>query len=753
MNYLKNVYIFDPQSALFASNTAEDKNQIFFYNGKKLVDAPENYIHVPIDDFTSYFTSSSHAYPQELNFDNMNFSDEVINQIIDNLTNALSIVKEARLKELSEIISQEPSHLNSEKFLYKLLEHIKINSLIYEEIPFEVVYKLLEVTLYITNQNINLSSQNLKLAKELNRDLNYEIKSLYTLHLKYGLSILNGLDYTQEYFNFLASFSNVDQLINDFALIKILYPEHKLKEYIIGLGNALFKENFFGKNILQQKYEIFKLYYLTAMHYERGEVYKEIFHILYKVFISALDKELEELVFYLYTPLIMSYNGVAQTQEELKYFNNVVEKPLETFISNTLVTKYKLKKNRATINTNKKIKVGFLQERIINYSIHKVFHLFIKSLVSLNSQQYEFIIYDLNFKEFAGSNTQTVQELKQLGVKYIDLHQECVGNSDEFYSIIQKSLKIRRKIMKDKIDILIGMHSRPEYNFLFTTRTCAKQIYWSHGNFEYDFKSIDAKIYHTLIPKAYSNAYKTFLNPIPIDMYNPHVEKNLIQNSRKLFPKNSFILGSIGRLIKLADMEYLTAISKIMKDNPNTIYLACGSGEQESIKQMVNNLEIADRFYFTGHVDSHLYGHIIDLWLTPFKLGGGEALQEYMYKGKPFVIKSEIYEDLVNMHKEKDKDIYSNIINKNDKSVLWNIYNDENIKNLKENQYLYEENKDFATFLGLTTVATTEDFISVANLLINNKTIRDNIGKEVLFDAKLKNKQTNSSFIKILDEI
>jgi len=748
MSELKNVYVFDAQTALFGANVTQDKEQIFFYDGQKLIDAPKNCIHVPIDNFIEYFSSSSYAYPEELNFDNMNFSEATINQIIQSLTSALEIVKEARLKEINAIILKELNDENVQEILYALLEYLDVNNFIYSQAPFELVYKLLEATRYLQIKETNAAEKSVNIAHKLYERVPKPQNSFYMIHLNYALSLLNNLDLSKVYFTSLANFKDIEQFDKDFILVKTLYNEENLGQYLEKFGEALFREEFWSQDILTQKRAIYKLYYLTAMHYPRGSTYKEIFHTLYKVFTSALEKGLDELVFYLYTPLVMSYNGVAQTQEELKYFNEVVEKPLEAFIKNSLIPKYKIKKNAKTINANKKIKVVFLQERLINYSIYKVLELLLKSLKNYPQEEYEFILYDLNFQEFGGSNPITVEKLKNLGITYVDLHKECVGNHDEFYSIIQKSLKVRRKIIKDKVDILIGMHSRPEYNFLFTSRTCAKQIYWSHGNFEYDTTNIDLKITHSgALSKT--NEYKTFHLPIALDDYNPAIDPVLLKQTRALYPQKSFILGSIGRLIKLDNEEYIKTVATIMKRHPETIYLACGDGDSSNIKLLLKKFGIEDRFYFTGRVDANLYGNIIDLWLTPFPYGGGSALQEYMYKGKPYIIFSSLF--------QKNADIYASynipecLKEPNHHFVLKDIYTKEDIDSLQTKEYLFEENRYFPTYSGLPFVKNIEDYIAMAHLLINNQEIGKKIGEETLYKAKAnENKRGAHTFLELL---
>ena len=106
---------------------------------------------------------------------------------------------------------------------------------------------------------------------------------------------------------------------------------------------------------------------------------------------------------------------------------------------------------------------------------------------------------------------------------------------------------------------------------------------------------------------------------------------------RDQLPSGSFILGTIGRLVKIDNDEYLSAIKKIMEKNPHTIYLACGAGNIEYFQERIRAFGLENRFVFTGHINPHVFGYVIDLWLDTFPMHQGESMSEYSSKGGVFL--------------------------------------------------------------------------------------------------------------------
>lgn len=148
-----------------------------------------------------------------------------------------------------------------------------------------------------------------------------------------------------------------------------------------------------------------------------------------------------------------------------------------------------------------------------------------------------------------------------------------------------------------------------------------------------------------------------------------------------------------------------------MKRNPNTVYLACGSGDKSYIMSKIYELGIEDRFYFTGHIDPNVYNMVLDLYLNTFPFSSGESLNEYLLNDKIAVILQEKNHPVI-------KQIFDNKQDKEYKRI-----------------FAYDE----------------EDYIELADAIIKNKDIQDflisqrkNYNKNLVPEY---NKESSSRFI------
>ncbi len=402
----------------------------------------------------------------------------------------------------------------------------------------------------------------------------------------------------------------------------------------------IFNLNFLKLNENIQIEAIYKMWNLSLSFFHDNEASKYAYKMLLKLFHQALHYKKTEVAFWLYyNPLHYFKSGTTSNIDKAnEEFKNEVEKPLEKYILQELIPKYNLTANEKPINKNKKIKVAFVMQRIIKHSTIDVLYSLIKALMNNKNSQYEFIIYDLSFSESEGSDKKIVEKFKKLGIKYIDLQYEIFGNFQQVYSLVEKCIKTREILIKDQVDILIGLHTRVEYIFLYATRTAPKQVYWYHSsNAQYDIKGIDYRIKHGFIgTKKEIIKDITFLQ-FPDYILKEHlctkIDERIITNLRNSYSKDMIILGTIGRLVKIENEEYLNLITKVMKENKNVIYLACGAGDKELIVNKIKDKDILDRWFFPGHINSLLYSSIIDIWPNTFPNNQGLSTLEAVAKG------------------------------------------------------------------------------------------------------------------------
>lgn len=633
------VYCFNSVKALELAK--EHTDALFYYDGALVSDAPSNCINVPVNDFYTYFFKTTTPQVTQLNFDGTDFSSEIKQQITQSITQTISAVRNEKVQIVNTLLQADVDTQNFSAMLYFFLKELTENlqedsSIVIIEKILKDLYPFLQKNSFIINNDSLVLIDKLLFLVQNKNNMPY-------IHLYFILQYLkepsNKENIEIDYLHDLVQFEDLAQFFTFHKFVPYMFPSKRFKEYIEKLAPLIFSEDFFSLDEKIQKERIYKFFYCNNITYHFGEDFKIMFRYMYPVFLEAMQKEINEIVMYIYYPLQYSWNGVSQTQEELAEFNNKVEIPLEQYIKNTVIPAYNIKPNHKKFDPNKKkIKVAFLQERLIKYSIQRVFYSLMKVLAQNPDEHYEFIVYDLNFMELLGSHPDEVAKIKALGFKYVDLHQKFYNSTYALYPLMDKMLKVRQQIIDDDIDILIGMHSRAEYNFLFTTRTAPKQIYWSHGNHQYNLKNIDSRITHIETYNRLKEKYPFYVFSI-IQYYTEHlkVSDETIQQERLKYPEKSLILGTIGRLNKIDNTIFLDTLTQILQQNPNVIYIAAGPGDNKHIINTLRVKGVIQQVYFPGHVNAALYDNIIDIFLNTFPLVQGESLNEFMATGKVFI--------------------------------------------------------------------------------------------------------------------
>jgi len=400
------------------------------------------------------------------------------------------------------------------------------------------------------------------------------------------------------------------------------------------LEKHVFTDVFFGKDLTTQRSNfMWVLEVIWNIVFKESPGHMVIIPAWFKLFSKAIEIDDKELVFYMHMPLSHIYLNMCHTQEEFKVFNDKVEIPLSKYIQKKM-RKWGFKPNKKKLPDNNGKKIAFVYDRLVGNSPVK---LLISLLTYLKEEgDLELFVYDMGYVEKAKSDPAMIEEVKNLGITYINNHDLIAdAQNGHHYSHFDKAVKLREQTIKDDIDILIMTGNRMPSGFMFATRTAPMQIFWDHGNHEYDVKNIDKRICH--FDDTYRNSFefeRFELKMLPKYLkQEEETNKKKAADIKKKLPEHNVVLGSIGRLMKLSD-EYIETVAEILETNPDTIYLACGSGNTEELAKKVVELGLKDRFIITGWIDPQVYGYVIDIYLNTFPLEGGESVNEFIAKGE-----------------------------------------------------------------------------------------------------------------------
>ncbi len=427
-----------------------------------------------------------------------------------------------------------------------------------------------------------------------------------------------------------------------------------IEEVLEAMRHNLEKNRYFSLNPIARR-SIFcwalHFFWLNPRFFYNTQ-WSELYPLLKILFIEHFKRnELDEAM-YLQFFMTVTNASFFQTQEQWKVFNQEIIKTAEPFYKEYAKTLPLCKEKIRPMG--KKI-IGILKERALAHSPYKVEWSLLKALMQDTqfTEEYDVKIYMMGYVENGFDDLKIIKSYQDIGIEVVNVVKTILAKSIYYHSHLEKALAIRDKILKDEVDILIFSNDCYDiHDFLMVSRCAPKQIFWSHGNGEYDIIGIDQRISHCTFENNFS--WNHFIVPMAFErFYTPEISVHTIAKEREKYPDKVLILGTIGRLVKVDSKEYLNTVAKVMKQNPNTIYIAAGAGNMNQIREKVEILGISDRFYMPGFVDPHIYGCIIDLWMDTFPLSGGESLNEYTAKGRvPIILLSKehpIYEQLQKM--------------------------------------------------------------------------------------------------------
>jgi len=422
-------------------------------------------------------------------------------------------------------------------------------------------------------------------------------------------------------------FSSLDDIKSFSQAVRMLFDtaENFMTHYA-----KIFSPQYIERDIISFKAGIIWIVEITwGVAYKEHPAHMLLMEPLINILNNAIEKKYDEAVFYLHFPLSHIYMNLSHTQNAFRTFNEKVEMPISRFMADNM-RRWGIEPVAGRPDSQRK-KIGFVFDRLVGSSPVKL----LVSLINyMKDEPYDLFIYDMGYIEKAHSSQEYINEVLTAGAKYINGHDLIGAPEDRYYSHFEKCKALRNAVIADGIDILIVTSNRTQVSFLCAARSAPEQLYWDHGNHEYNIIGIDKRICHFYDGHNNEFQFDRFTLPMLQKYLAPDEEKKKAEAAeiKKKLPPHKVVLGSIGRLMKLSD-EYLETVADILKQNQDTIYLACGSGPIEEKRAKVRALGVEDRFIFAGWVDPHVYGHVIDIYLNTFPLKGGESVNEFRAKG------------------------------------------------------------------------------------------------------------------------
>lgn len=440
------------------------------------------------------------------------------------------------------------------------------------------------------------------------------------------------------------------QRSSEFILLFFKYANISFESYRKDLETVLVRD--FDSLTYKQKRSVFNWQlhvFWNVKHFYNHKGWLELYEVWKNIFYSELAKgTVDSMDFALYLQFFIYHlcGNNFSSQKEWRRFNQEITLYARDFYLE-FARNHNLPQFAPVSNGEKRKKnLAILQDRMVENSPHKVEYSFLQSLMNHqeSQQKYNVKVYLMSLVEKSDNDPRLIQAYQDLGIEVIDIGLE--QNQALYYnSHLAKALALRERMLQDEIDVLISPNNGYGISdFLLATRTARKQVFWSHGNFVYDSPDVDARITHICgNQKNITHEGYEFVG-IPVKMnemyYNPKIPDEIIQSERKKYPQKSLILGVIGRLVKIDSKEYLQEIVEILKQTDQTIFLACGIGNEKEIRAKIKSIDesVVDRFFFPGFIDSGIYGHIIDLWLDSFPMEQGESRIEYVAKNRPSLV-------------------------------------------------------------------------------------------------------------------
>lgn len=288
------------------------------------------------------------------------------------------------------------------------------------------------------------------------------------------------------------------------------------------------------------------------------------------------------------------------------------------------------KLQRQSTKLSHKTKVGFFVHSASMLAHINNIHQFLAACQSTDEVDFEPIIFCLS-----GRNELFQKSFDEIDVEIIYLDSD--SQSREISGVVNRLIQLKSLISEHNVTHIVWVCLAVYMPFAFGLGLSTNQIWWSQKWRLLTLKSIKKYIFsYGIIPEHQFNGVTWKNGYFQQEKWaSDNSDEEIARIKNKFLGK--VILGTLAREDKLTDARYLAAVSKILRQNPNTVFLWTGRQKLDEITGFFRNRDVLDQTQFIGWVDTNIYSAVFDILLDTFPIGNGLTAIQAMQNGTPVI--------------------------------------------------------------------------------------------------------------------
>lgn len=315
-----------------------------------------------------------------------------------------------------------------------------------------------------------------------------------------------------------------------------------------------------------------------------------------------------------------------ETEEHFAWCMKRISPPLERAgkrIRNTLPA-------LPDISLSGPLRIGFFIDNATTLAHIEMLINTLKGYQRLDEQPFEPTVYC-----FDGRNEAMEQAFAGIGVRLVMLADRIPGTGSSHW---QRLLGFRRILAEDGVQELVWVSLVIMMPLAFSIRIAPVQTWLAMKYRNYTLDSIDGYLTGSALSRfGHLAGRKWRMMMLGVDdWHDPSLAPQALKIRGEI--KEPTVLMTLARTEKMLDDRFLSSITTVLRQHPETIFLWAGREEHSRVTAAFEAAGVRDRTRFIGWVDTRLYVQVADIFLDTYPFPCGVTLFQAMAAGKPVVL-------------------------------------------------------------------------------------------------------------------